>query len=135
MSLAEKALIALLLIAVITISVFARAPRQAISGPELRRLMLGALCLYAAGAAAALSDHPTLAICTLGTGVIVAALAAWLSRGSDQDDPPGGVRPFHRPPPEPDGVPEIDWDRFERDLRDWARRRSEPAAPDRRSAY
>jgi hypothetical protein len=83
-----------------------------------------ALLLYAVGAIASLSDHSTLAAIAYASGISVCALALWLSRGSDADDPPrGGEDPSdEQPPPAPDGLPEFDWDAFERDFRSYARR-------------
>jgi len=54
-------------------------------------------------------------------GIVVAALAAWLSRGSDPDDPPDERALDEEPPRHPDGLP-VDWDSFERDLRDYTER-------------
>jgi uncharacterized membrane protein YfcA len=126
-SLVENSSVALALIAAIVISASVRAPRRHVPTPELRRLLLAALALYAVGGVAVSDGHTKLAIVAFAAGVVSSAFAAWLSRGSDQDDGPGGSEPFDRtPPPEPDGMPEIDWDRFERELRDWQRRR-EPA--------
>ncbi len=71
----------------------------------------------------------------LGSGILVSALAAWLSRGRDQEDPPpDGDEPIdEQPPPEPDGLPGLDWAAFERDFRAYDRRRGRPppAKPER----
>jgi uncharacterized membrane protein YfcA len=126
-SLVENSSVALALIAAIVISASVRAPRRHVPTPELRRLLLAALALYIVGGVAISDGRTTLAIVAFAAGVVSSAFAAWLSRGSDQDDGPGGSEPLdRRPPPEPDGLPEVDWERFERELRDWARRR-EPA--------
>lgn len=125
--LVENTSVALALIAAIVISASVRAPRRHVPAPELRRLLIAALALYAVGGVAIIDGRPTPAVAAFAAGVIASAFGAWLSRGSDQDDGPGGGGPFDRPPPpHPDGLPEIDWDRFERELHDWARRR-EPA--------
>jgi hypothetical protein len=110
-------------------SVCARAPRQSVPASELRRLVVSALVLYAVGGVATLTHHSVLAALVYATGIAVATLAAWMSRGPDQDDPPdGGDDPCdERPPPQPDGVAWSDWERFEREFRDWERRR--PAQP------
>jgi hypothetical protein len=106
----------------IFMSACARAPRQSVPGPELRRLVLCALLLYAVGAMASLTHHELLAGFVYGAGIIISALAAWLSRGRDQEDPPDGDEPFdEQPPPEPDGVPRLDWAAFERDFRAYER--------------
>jgi uncharacterized membrane protein YfcA len=125
-ALVENGSVAVALIAAIVISASVRAPRRHVPTPELRRLLIAALTLYVVGGVAVIDHHPTLAIVTFAAGVIASAFAAWLSRGPDQDDPPGGREPFDRtPPPDPDGMPEVDWDRFERERREWARRYEE----------
>jgi hypothetical protein len=113
----------------ILMSACARAPRQAVPGAELRRLVLCALMLYLVGSLASFSHRQLLAGFVYGVGIIVSALAAWLSRGRDQEDPPDdddkpGDEP---PPPEPDGLPRLDWPVFERDFRAYARRQRESA--------
>ena len=123
-ALVENTAVAFALIAAIVISASIRAPRRHVPTPELRRLLVAALALYGVGAVAMLDGHATLAVAAFAAGVIASAFAAWLSRGSDQDDGFGGSDPCdRRPPPDPDGLPEVDWERFERELRDWARRR------------
>ena len=123
MPLVENSSVALALIAAIVISASVRAPRRHVPAPELRRLLIAALTLYPVGGVAIVDGHPTPAVAAFAAGVIASAFAAWLSRGSDQDDPPDGREPFDRtPPPPPAGIPMIDWDRFERELRDWTRR-------------
>jgi hypothetical protein len=124
LSFASKVAFAVVLAMAILVSACARAPRHSVPAAELRRLVVSALVLYAVGGLATLTHHPALAAMVYATGIAIAALAAWLSRGRDQDDPPGGSEPFDEPPPpEPDGVPRLDWDRFEREFRDWERRR------------
>jgi hypothetical protein len=112
----------------ILLSMCARAPRQAVSGGELRRLVVCALVLYGVGGVASISHHEWVAGFVYGTGIIVSALAAWLSRGRDQHDPPSGPEPVDEPPPpEPDGVPRLDWTAFERDFRAYERGQREPS--------
>jgi uncharacterized membrane protein len=114
----------------IFMSACARAPRQSVPGTELRRLVICALILYSVGAAASLSHHEILAGLVYGSGIMVSALAAWLSRGRDQEDPPDGDEPVDEPPPpEPDGVPPLDWAAFEREFRAWERRQREVSKP------
>ena len=109
--------------AAIFMSACARAPRQAVPGTELRRLVASALILYGVGGLASLTHHELLADLVYGAGIMVSALAAWLSRGRDQEDPPGDDEPEdEHPPPEPDGVPRVDWGAFERDFRTYAER-------------
>jgi hypothetical protein len=114
----------------ILLSACARAPRRAIPIWELRRLMACALLLYAVGGLAKLTDHGLLAGLVFSAGIMISALAAWLSRGRDQEDPPDDGDPVdEHPPPGPDGVPWFDWAAFERDFRSYARNRSKvPAA-------
>src|ERR1700759_4141078 len=129
---AWKMAFAMVLVAVIATSALARAPRRAAAPEELRRLVVCALGLYAIGGLATLTHHSALASIVYATGISVAALAAWLSRGRDQEDPPddGGSEPVdEQPPPGPDGVPWWDWERFERDFRDYAQRGSADGHP------
>jgi hypothetical protein len=112
---------AVALVGAILLSACARAPRQSVPTTELRRLVFCALGLYAVGGLASLNHHQVVAGLVYGTGIMVAALAAWLSRGRDHEDPPDGEEPAdERPPPEPDGVPRLDWAAFERDFRAYA---------------
>jgi hypothetical protein len=122
-----KLALAIALTATIVLSACARAPRQAVPPRELRRLVLCALGLYAVAGLASLEDHEMLAGLVYGAGIVVAALAAWLSRGRDREDPPDGDEPVDvQPPPAPDGVPRLDWAAFERDFRDYASRPGSP---------
>lgn len=128
LSLASKIAFAVVLGLAIFVSACARAPRHSVPAAELRRLVASALILYAVGGVATLTHHSALAGLVYASGIAIAALAAWLSRGRDQDDPPGGSEPFDEPPPpEPDGMPRLDWERFEREFRDWERRQRQPA--------
>ncbi|MGI8714187.1 MAG: hypothetical protein ACR2NR_13630 [Solirubrobacteraceae bacterium] len=127
LSLVSKLAFAIVLGLAIFVSACARAPRRSVPAAELRRLVASALILYAVGGLATLTHHPALAALVYATGIAIAALAAWLSRGRDQDDPPDGDEPLHEPPPpEPDGVPRLEWERFEREFRDWERRTRQP---------
>ncbi len=124
---------AAVLVVAILASACARAPRRAVPAAELRRLVVCALALYAVGGVASFTRHAALAAVVYGAGISVAALAAWLSRGRDQEDPPDdGDEPVdEQPPPEPDGVPRLDWAQFEREFREYARRQRAPAQPPR----
>lgn len=129
LSFASKVAFAVVLATAIFVSACARAPRQSVPAAELRRLVASALVLYAVGGLATLTHHPALAAMVYASGIAIAALAAWLSRGRDQDDPPGGSEPFDEPPPpEPDGLPGLDWERFEREFRDWERYSHQPSS-------
>lgn len=112
---------AVVLCAAIVVSACARAPRQSVPGAELRRLVLCALTLYGIGGLASLTHHAVLAGLVYGAGIMISALAAWLSRGRDEDPPDGHEPVDEQPPPEPDGVPRFDWSAFERDFRAYAR--------------
>jgi len=121
-STAWKLVLALALLGAIVLSARARAPRRALRGSELFRLVLSALMLYVVGALAWLTHHLALAVLVYAAGITTAALAAWLSRGDDSEEPPAAEDPFdEEPPPGPDGL-RFDWDAFERDLRDYAER-------------
>jgi hypothetical protein len=117
---------AVILIGAILASACVRAPQRTVASTELRRLVLCALVLYGVGGLASLTHHPALAAVVYGSGISVAALAAWLSRGRDQEDPPGGgdAPVDEQPPPSPDGIPRVDWARFDREFREYARRSS-----------
>jgi hypothetical protein len=120
---AWKLVLALGLAAAIFISIYARAPRRTVPGSDLRRLVISALGLYAVGGLASLTHHRLLAALVYASGIVICALAAWLSRGSDSEDPPGGEEPVdEQPPPEPDGLPTFDWDAFEHEFRSYAER-------------
>jgi hypothetical protein len=123
-----KIVLAVALGGAILASAYAKAPRRAFPSSELRRLVLGALVLYAVGLTASLTHHSILAVILFASGITASALAAWLSRGNDSGGgPPRGDEPVdEQPPPDPDGVPRFDWARFERDFEDYARRRRDP---------
>ncbi len=123
-----KVVLAVALGGAILASAYAKAPPRAFPSSELRRLVLGALVLYAVGLAASLTHHSILAVVLFASGITVSALAAWLSRGNDSGGgPPRGDEPVdEQPPPDPDGMPRFDWAAFERDFEDYARRRRDP---------
>jgi hypothetical protein len=129
-SVAWKLMLALVLVGAILVSACAKAPRRPMPRAELRRLVFAALILYGVGVFASMTHHPVLAGVVYVAGIAACALAAWLSRGSDSEDPPrGGDEPIdEQPPPKPDGVPQFDWRAFERDFRDYSERaRRQPA--------
>jgi hypothetical protein len=113
----------------IFISMCATAPNQAVAGADVRRLVYSAVALYMVGLLATVTHHEVLAAIVYAAGITVCALALWLSRGTDPEDPPpGGEEPTdERPPPSPDGVPEFDWATFERAFREYTDR--EPVGP------
>lgn len=120
-----KLVLAIALFGAVVASARSRPPRRSLPGTELRRLVLGALALYGAGLAASLTRHALLAVILYAGGIVVSALAAWLSRGVDsRGGPPPHDEPEDAPPPpSPDGAPHFDWAAFERDLHEYARRR------------
>jgi uncharacterized membrane protein YfcA len=120
-SVAWKLVLAVVLGAGILVSAYAHAPKRTVSRTDLRRLVISALAVYAVGGAASLTHHPDLAAVLYATGISACALAAWLSRGSDPEDPPSsGEEPSdEQPPPEPDGMPWFDWAAFEREFREY----------------
>ena len=124
-----KLVLVITLAAAIVVSACATAPRRAVPGADLRRLVFAALTLYAVGGAASLTHHSTLAGVVYAAGIVTCAFAAWLSRGTDSEGPPRGDEPVdEHPPPEPDGVPRFDWAEFEKAFRAHTERRGrEPA--------
>jgi uncharacterized membrane protein YfcA len=110
--------------AVIIASASARAPRTRLTWTDLRWLLLGALALYAVGLIALFKHLSQAAILLFAAGIAASALAAWLSRGTDHGGgPPRGDEPVdEQPPPDPNGLPAIDWAAFEREVRAYAER-------------
>jgi hypothetical protein len=124
-SIAWKLVLVFVLVGGIALSACARAPRRPLPRAELRRLVIAALALYGVGVYASLTHHAALAGVVYASGIAACALAAWLSRGSDSEDPPddGGDEPPERePPPDPDGMPAFDWGAFERQFRAYSGR-------------
>ena len=115
------------LLAVIALGVRAPAPRRLAARAELRSVVAGGLCLYLVGALAALAGHKVLSALVLASGICISSVAVWLSRGSDDglSDPEDPGEPA--PPPGPDPIGPVDWDRFERELEEFSRSR-EPVA-------
>ena len=120
---AWKLALAIFLGALICASALAHAPRKPVPRDELRRLVFSAVGLYLVGTIAFLTHHAVLAAIVYASGIAICALAAWLSRGSDSEEPPGREEPEdEQPPPEPDGVPRFDWAAFEREFRAYSSR-------------
>jgi hypothetical protein len=115
--------LAVALVMAIVLSVCWTAPRGAVARSDLHRLVWCGLSLYAVGGLAALAHRQTMAGLVFAAGIFTCALTVWLSRGTDSEDPPGGDKPIDEPPPPgPDGLPELDWDQFERAFRSYAAR-------------
>jgi hypothetical protein len=123
---AWKIALALVLLVVILLGAAARAPQRTLPAAQLRGLVFTALGLYAVGALVWLTHHLALAVFIYAAGIIVAALAAWLSRGIDPDDPPEEQPVDEDPPHDPHGI-DIDWRAFERDLRIYSERARSPS--------
>jgi hypothetical protein len=123
-SFAWKLVLAVILGGAIIASAYAKAPRRSFPGGDLRRLVFAALVLYGVGLFASLSHHGVLAAALYAAGIIVSALAAWLSRGSDSGGgpPPGDEPADEQPPPDPDGIPQFDWAAFEREFQAYSSR-------------
>jgi hypothetical protein len=125
---AWKLALAIFLGALICASALANAPRKSVPSDELRQLVLSAVGLYLVGTIAFLTHHAVVAAVVYASGIAICALAAWLSRGSDSEEPPGRDEPEdEQPPPEPDGVPRFDWASFEREFRAYSSRERESA--------
>lgn len=126
-SAAWKLVLACVLGATILSSLLSRPPRRAASGEELRRLILAAIALYGVGGLASITRHHVLAALVYAAGVTTCALAAWLSRGTDSEDPPDGSEGADETPPQPDGLqgPSLEWVRFEAQFRQYAERWAE----------
>ncbi len=124
-SIAWKLVLVVALVGAILVSACARAPRRPLPRVELRRLVLAALTLYGVGVFASLTHHPLFAGVVYVSGIAACALAAWLSRGIDPEDPPddGGQEPPNEgPPPDGrDGLPAFDWAAFERQFRAYSK--------------
>jgi hypothetical protein len=123
---AWKLVLAIVLLTAIFLSACAHAPKQPIARRELRQLVLSALGLYAVGLLASLTHHGQLAGIVYAAGIIVCALAVWLSRGIEPDDPPDDPDDpvDEQPPPGPDGLTAYDWADFERKFRAYSERHS-----------
>jgi hypothetical protein len=119
-----KLVLAVALFGAVLASAWSRPPRRSVPGSELRRLVVGAVSLYAVGLVASLTRHPFLGVIVFAGGIGVSALGAWLSRGVDsRGGPPAGEEPVDQPPPpHPQGGPRFDWPAFERELEVYTRR-------------
>lgn len=123
---AWKFLLAVALLLAIVLSVCWAAPQRAVARGDLFRLVFSGVVLYAVGGLASLAHRQTLAGLVFAAGIVTCALAVWLSRGTDSEDPPDDGKPADPPPPAgPDGLRELNWDNFERAFRAYADR--EPA--------
>jgi hypothetical protein len=119
-----KLALAAVLAGLIIASASAPPPRKQLNWTDIRWLLLGALALYAVGVMALLKHFSQVAVVLSAAGITASALAAWLSRGTDHGGgPPRGPGPVdEEPPPDPDGLPAIDWAAFERELQAYAER-------------
>ena len=122
---AWKLALAVVLLAAIGVAIYARAPRRPAARADLRRLVFAAGLLYAVGLAASLAHRGALAAGVYAAGILVCALALWLSRGRYPGEGPGGGDDpgDEQPPPDPGGAPAIDWEAFERQFHEHVRDR------------
>lgn len=121
---AWKLLLLVALATTIVMSLCWAAPRRAVPRSDLYRLVFAGICLYVVGGLALVVHREALAGILFAAGIVTCALAVWLSRGVDSEDPPpDDDPPADEPsPPGPDGYPALDWDDFERAFRDYAAR-------------
>jgi hypothetical protein len=120
---AWKLLLMVGLMATIVMSVGWTAPKRSVPRRDLYHLVFGGVCLYVVGGLALLAHRHGLAGLVFAAGIVTCALAVWLSRGVDSEDPPHDDEPEDEPsPPGPDGLPDLDWDQFERAFRAYAER-------------
>jgi hypothetical protein len=120
-----KVLLLVGLMTTIIMSVAWAAPRRRVPRSEIHGLAFSGLCLYVVGAFALVVHRHTLAGLVFAAGIVNCALAVWLSRGVDFEDPPpdDDSEPADEPsPPGPEGVPVVDWNEFERAFRAYAAR-------------
>jgi hypothetical protein len=112
-----KLVLAAALAALIFASALIRPPRRSFPGADLRVMLVAALGLYLVGLGASLTKHGAIAAAVYACGISISALAVWLSRGKDHQDPPPGDDPPDAPPPAgPDEPTGFDWEAFEREL-------------------
>jgi hypothetical protein len=119
------------LVSIVLLAVLVAAALRAFLGaPPRRRMGLAPLAVAAALAyAGALvlgyaAHERAIAALVAACGVLLSCLAGYLARGEDRG---GGSDPSDEPPDEPPAGP-INWDEFERELRDYiAGREREPA--------
>src|ERR1700733_2253093 len=83
-----KVLLMVGLLAAIVMSVSWSAPRRAVPRSDIHGLAFAGLCLYAVGAFALVEHRQSLAGLVFAAGIVVCALAVWLSRGVDSEGPP-----------------------------------------------
>jgi hypothetical protein len=124
-----KLVVTVVLLGVIVLSLCVPPPQRDVEGRELRRLVLGGAVLYALGAYASISHRLVLAASVYASGILICSVAVWLSRGLRHDDGwggsdggGGGPSDDEQPPPGPDGMPQFDWDDFERELAAYSER-------------
>jgi hypothetical protein len=123
---AWKLLLLVGLMTTVVMSLCWAAPRRSVPRSDLYALVLTGVCLYTVGGFALFLHRQALAGLVFAAGIVVCALAVWLSRGVDSEDPPppDDEHPTEDDPtpPGPDGLHTVDWDQFERAFRDYATR-------------
>jgi len=121
---AWKLVLLVALMTTIVMSLCWKAPRRTVPRGELHGLAFAGLCLYLVGGIALMAHHGDVAGLVFAGGIALCALAVWLSRGVDSEGPPpDDEEPVDEPtPPDPDGLPALDWDEFERAFQAYAAR-------------
>ncbi len=124
-----KLIPAVVILAATAVALLARPPREPVPERELASLVISVAVLYAVGGIAVLVHRTILAAIVFGVGLMICALALWLSRG-DAPPPPrdddGGppVDPAPEPPRDVDWGPEpptdFDWGFYEDQFRESA---------------
>ena len=128
---AWKLVLAVALGGAILASAYAKAPRRAFPGSDLRRLVLAALLLYAVGAVASLTHHailPAVVYVHRDRGVGAGRVALPRQRSGRPPARAAMSRSTSSRRPIRTGCRGSTGAQFERDFEDYARRRREPAS-------
>jgi hypothetical protein len=112
-----KLTLSVVMVGVLVAGFTVRPPRESVPVAELKRLVVAVAALYIIGVAALLEHRPDLAGIVVGSGLLLCALAVWLSRGlkPPRDDADGGDD--GDPPREPDPGPALLWSFYEEQFR------------------
>ncbi len=118
---AWKLIPAILMLGALVAGFLARPPREPVSSRELKQLVAAVAALYMVGGVALAMHRTPLAAIVFGAGLVLCALALWLSRGhtpppKDDNDGGGGGG---EPPLEPLPLgPDFDWAYYEDQFRE-----------------
>jgi hypothetical protein len=126
---AWKLIPAVFMLGALVAGFFVRPPREPVSPGELKQLIAAVAALYIVGGVALAMHRTPLAAVVFGSGLVLCALALWLSRG--QTPPPrddndgggggGGQPPLDPLPIGPDALPvgpDFDWGFYEDQFRE-----------------